>query len=536
MMRKPTRLFFKHLVTLTVLAFFSITHLQAETVPYTSTALGNQLKISIKNGTATSVQPGNGIERSFDGDMSTMYHSTWGSTTFPVTLTYFLTEASDIDYFVYHTRTSGNNGNFREFDVLVRETGTTIFNKVLTKDLGGASGAWKVYFDETVKNIDAVRFSVRSGAGDGNGFAAVAEMEFYKAKEGAFNITGIFTDASCTTIKEGITRNQLTEIENPFYRQLALDIFDNTYATEFRIQDFKAWPHPDDFSRINRVGTHSLCDNPTGIFVRQGDTVIVFVEDTYDVPVSLTLKNYNNPEGNGYWWNSFYGLSKGANRIVADREGLFYVFYHSTDKHETVPPVKIHFAYGKVNGYYDSGKHSAADWTRILTNTNYEYFDALGKYAHLSFPTASFKKNAATTGPQLIASYNNLVYLQRDFMGYYKYPNRDPKNRDHLVVMYHSYMYATSYHTGYNVGTMDHLTNLSTLRSSPWGPAHEVGHTNQHRPLLRWIGLTEVTTNIKSLLVQTNWGNRSRLIEENRYQNAFNEIIIEGKADRKSVV
>jgi hypothetical protein len=533
-MRKTTQQFIKKLVALSLFAFVSLLHLQAETVPYTSTAMVDQIKISIKSGTASSFQPGEGIERSFDGNLSTIYHSTWGVTTFPVTLTYFLEEASDIDFFVYHTRTSGNNGNFRLFDVQVREAGSTAFNTVLTKDLGGASGAWKIYFDEPVKNVDAVRFIVRSGAGDGNGFAAVAEMEFYRMKEGAFDPGTIFTDGSCTAIKEGISREQLTELQNPFYRQLALDIFDEVYATEFRIQDFKAWPHPDDFSRNNRVGRYSLCDNPTGIFVRQGDTVIVFVDEIHDVPVSLTLKNYYLPDGNGYWSNTYYGLSKGANRIIADRDGLFYVFYHSTEKHETVPPVKIHFAYGKVNGYYDAEKHTAADWTRILNNTKYEYFDALGKYTHLSFPTASFKKNAATTGPQLIASYNNMSHMQRTFMGYYSYPNRDPKNRDHLVVMYHSYMYATSYITGYNIGTMDHLTSVSTFRSSPWGPAHEIGHINQHRPLLMWIGLTEVTTNIKSLLVQTNWGNTSRLIQENRYQNAYNEIMIEGKAQAEA--
>lgn len=504
---------------------------KAETIPYTAAALGDHEKIGIKSGTASSAQSGYGIEKSFDGDKSTLYHSTWGSTAFPVTLTYNLTTASKLDYFVYNTRTDGSsNGNFRDFDVLVRESGSTTFTKVLTKNLNGVAGSWKIYFDTTLTNVESVRFYIRSGAGDGNGFAACTEMEFYKTKEGAFNPSSFFTDASCSTLKDGLTREEITSIGNPFYKQLALDLFDKAYATEFRIQDYKAWPHPDDFSRNNRVGTYSLCDNPTGIFVRQGDTVIVFIDNMDDVPVSLTLKNYNKPGGNGYWDNSYFGLSEGANRVIADRDGLFYVFYHSTAKHSTLPAVKIHFAYGKVNGYYDSEKHSTADWSRILNATKYEYFDALGKYAHLSYPTASFKKNASTTGPQLVANYNDLVHMQREFMGYYRFPNRDPKNRSHFVVMYHSYMYSTSYHTGYEVGTMDGLTNATNVRRYPWGPAHEVGHANQHSPLLKWIGTTEVTNNIQSLYVQTSWGNVSRLTEENRYQDAFDEIITGGAA------
>lgn len=530
-MKNNFRLFSKLFVASLLAAFALPFALQAETVPFTSSALGEQEQVSIKSGTSTSTQPGYGIEKSFDGNKSTLYHSTWGSTSFPVTLTYYLTTASNIDYFIYNTRMDGSsNGNFREFDVRVREAGTTTFTKVLTKNLNGASGSWKVFFDTTQVNIDAVQFYIRTGAGDGNGFAACTEMEFYKLKEGAFNPLSIFTDAACTTLKTGVTRDNINAINNPFYKQLALDLLDQSYTTEFRIQHYKAWPHPDDFSRNNRVGTYSLCDNPTGIFVRQGDTVIVMVDDIYDVPVSLTLKNYNKPGGNGYWENSYYGLSKGANRIVADRDGLFYVFYHSTALHTTVPQVKIHFAYGKVNGYFDSEKHSAADWSRILSATKYEYFDALGKYAHLSYPTAHFKKNALTSGPQLVANYNELVQMQREFMGYYKFPNRDPKNRSHFVVMYHSYMYSTSYHTGYEVGTMDGLTNATNVRKYPWGPAHEVGHSNQHTPLLRWIGTTEVTNNIQSLLVQTTWGNPSRLTEENRYQAAFEEIIIGGAA------
>ena len=67
-----------------------------------------------------------------------------------------------------------------------------------------------------------------------------------------------------------------------------------------------------------------------------------------------------------------------------------------------------------------------------------------------------------------------------------------------------------------------------------WGPAHEIGHCNQTRPGVKWIGLTEVTNNIMSEYVQTTiFGQPSRIQTEdmgavyrNRYSKAWNGIIV----------
>ena len=86
-------------------------------------------------------------------------------------------------------------------------------------------------------------------------------------------------------------------------------------------------------------------------------------------------------------------------------------------------------------------------------------------------------------------------------------------------------MYATAYRTAYAEGTMNFMTTLNDFSTSPWGPAHEVGHCNQTRPGLKWVGMTEVTNNIHSLHVQTTWGNESRLTAENRYSEAIADIV-----------
>lgn len=83
----------------------------------------NDLPITITSATASSAQPGEGIERSFDGDKTTLYHSNYDNTTegyFPITLEYHFDAGSDMDYLVYYPRNDGGtNGNFKEVDIEV---------------------------------------------------------------------------------------------------------------------------------------------------------------------------------------------------------------------------------------------------------------------------------------------------------------------------------------------------------------------------------------------------------------------------------
>lgn len=97
-------------------------------------------------------------------------------------------------------------------------------------------------------------------------------------------------------------------------------------------------------------------------------------------------------------------------------------------------------------------------------------------------------------------------------------------------------MYSTSYHTAYHDDTLAELCDETRLTtSSCWGPAHEVGHSNQTRPGLKWLGTTEVTNNILSQYIQTTvYGQPSRIQTENmgdtanpnRYTKAWSGIVV----------
>lgn len=497
----------------------------------------DDIQVKPESGEASSYQSGSNIELSFDGDMSTIYHSSWnnaGENYFPITLTYNFPAGSDMDYFIYYPRTSGSNGHFKEVEIRVRSNANLRsadeWNTVLTKNFGGSGTATRVDFPQSQIGVTAVQFVVKSGSGDGQGFASCGEMTFHKKNPNAFDPSTLFTDMTCSELKPGITDEEIENCAYSFYKNIAYYLKAGKYPKEFRVQEYKAYPHPDDQAATHKTNPYSLLDNPTGISVKSGEQLMVFVGETNGQTVSMKIQDLDVPGGDGFGGSS-YPLTKGANKITTSDKGLVYIMYHTSD-YANVQPVKVHFASGRINGYFDIARHQASDWNRLLGNATDKYFDVVGKYAHLTFPTSRFR-NYTPDGKALIDAYDKIVESEMQLMGLYKY-DKTFKNRMYLNVMYTSYMYATAYHTAYNDETLPELCDVEKQKTSAcWGPAHEIGHCNQTRPGLKWLGTTEVTNNIMSEYVQTTvFGQSSRLQTENmndgspnRYAKAWTNII-----------
>lgn len=488
------------------------------------------LKVPVKSAEASSFQPGKEIINSVDGDLNTLFESNWNnaaSSYFPISLTYSFEKQEAIDYLIYYPRISGGgNGNFKETEIWVSTEEKPEFTKIMNYNFKGSGTATRVLFDKPVVAPKAIRLVVKSGSGDGQGFAVCAEMEFYQKNPDNFDPLTLFTDMTCSELKPGITEADIDTCRYPFFQTMAYYMFENKYPAEFRIQEYKAWQHPDKQAVINKTSPYSLLDNPTGIAVESGEDLLVFVGDTHGENLSIKVQNLDLPEGDGYGdGSSYYPLNTGMNKIAMSNRGLVYVMYH-TDNYETVPPVKIHIATGTVNGYFDVAKHTANQWKSLLSKAAYKYFDVVGAYAHLTFPVQRFVSNTPD-GKALIDVYDDIVKLEQEFMGLRKY-DKMFKNRMYFHVIYKSFMYATSYRTAYNDNTLDDLCNVAKMKTvAIWGPAHEVGHVNQTRPGLKWLGLTEVTNNIHSMYVQSSFGNPTRLQDEatppytNRYETAM---------------
>ena len=428
----------------------------------------------------------------------------------PVELTYYFENVSSLDYVIYYPAPYPYYGQWGKVEIWAQCEGDADFRQVMTMDCGYSTNTISMFFPETLENPEAIKFVVNSGDG---GYVSCAEVEFYQYGASNFDPLTLFTDETCSELKDGITQTDIDNCVNGFYRDIASQLLDGTYPSEFRIQTYRAYPNSAEEASENKIQF---------AYSRE---VVVFVGPMGGQAISIGVQNLDVSSGDGYGVTT-YGLTEGVNKITMGKEGLLYVMYNTSD-YETAPEVKIHIASGEVNGYFDISKHTAADWDRLFSvlgpNT---MFDIVGNYAHLTFPRNLL---VLSNGADLIEIYDEMVEQEQVFMGLRKY-DRMFGNRMYFHVMYSNYMYATTYHTAYNSSTLSSILNANNFKTGGyWGPAHEVGHCNQTRGLV-WVGMTEVTNNILALHVQTYWGNESRLISENRYETAMTKTFSTGQA------
>jgi len=469
------------------------------------------------------------IAKSFDRNYSTLYHSNYASTTFPVTLTYKFDGNSQIDYVTYVPRATGTNGNFKEVEIWYSLKNDSVgLIKYGEYNFGGGNNATTITFSPALPNPDTIYFVVKSGEGN---FASCAEMEFYGINPAAFHPETIFTDGTCSELKPGITMDNIRQIPQPFYQKLASDLLNGYFDPTFRVQDYECYIDPTEQQKWSMTSyKFGYRDNPTGIYVRKGDMLIFFVGDMHGQSLSIDIqKGYEDLKttANNPVTGTNYSIKQGMNQITATHDGLIYVRYYNTTGEGD--PVKINFVTGRVNGYYDKAIHSATQWTTLLNKATYEDFDVKGEWAVLNFPVASYKSYTGTNGLALINVYDDLVYTEQVLEGLLKY-NRMMKSRAYFVTKSDStagYMHATNYYTGYNKGSLADILALNTAKTglkSGWGPAHEFGHILQ-MPGFKGSDLGEVSNNVMSQYIVMKWGESSRLTDAT-CSKAVNDIVL----------
>ena len=494
-------------------------------------AIKGDYYIKPQKGIASDFQPGEEIEYSFDGNMATMYHSQWlGATVFPITLDYLFDETvSQIDYAVYYPMQTGSNGHFIEVEVWYSAAGGAM-TKYKDYNFGGVNTPSTVIFEPAIVNPDTIRFIVKSGTGDSQGsYAACAEMEFYR-KNTDFDYTSVFTDATCSELKPGVTTEDISAISVEFYRKLASDIFHGFYDSEFRVQEYKAYQTPDYMRNINKTARYGRSDGVTGIYAGANSDLVLLVETASNAMPVLFVHNIETAAD-----GSSYSLRKGMNKIKIAKGGLLYIRYYTANG--TEPPVKINIVNGFVSGYYDKARHTPADWPRLLEKATYSLFQMKGDYVVMCFDTSVLRTVAKNNGSELLNMFDELVYEEMKFQGLVKY-NKMFNTRMCFFVDPNpnaAWMYATDYFTGYQKTSQNDLLSISQLKNpnstsgaASWGPAHEVAHVNQTRPGFRWLGMTEVSNNVLSQYITTRWGVQSRLYvggTNSYYNRGVREIV-----------
>lgn len=456
------------------------------------------IKLKIASGVANQAQPGEEIEKSFDGNLSTMYHSPWWDTRLPVTLTYTLAQTSHVDYMTYIPRQSGDNGNFGEIRVeYATSDAPNTFVLLEDTDLGQKGTSSVIQFgDEGIDNVKKVRVTVNSGRG---GFASCAEMEFYERNFDLQNLLGhYFEDALCTRLREGVTSETVATIPDPYVKQLVYTLLEGDYDTKYRVDEYEPYRTLGSLNAWLKTSAYNAYENPTGLYFTVGKPIVAFVEGLEDEAVALKIKGWEHKEGQPEY-ESTYPLHNGVNVINPHNRGNGYIDYY-TDKYATAPKVKIHFAMADVNGYFDLERGDTnEDWQRMLANACSDIMDMRTKRIQAAFPVKRFREVCPNDAVSLALTLDSVVYRERELMGLIRY-NSEPKNRQFARVVK-----GGCFADGVGAGLADDgivaWMQPDRTQFGFWGLGHELGHVNQLRPGLKWVGCGETSNNIYSVWV-----------------------------------
>jgi len=499
-----------------------------EYIPGDAAEIPKDMQVFTSSANASENQPGEDISKALDGNYNTLYHSRWNQTLFPnvpVEIEFhFGSTTAKIDYMLYHPRKDGGvNGFILETEVWIKNRGQENYEKLGDFQFANSSTTKRISFGNELSEPASIKMIVTKGRND---FVSASQFEFFRFNNQAGSYAEYFSDLSFSELKSTVTRNQLKNISNDFIRNMAYAIYDGVYERE-RIGDYTTYAEPSIIASHNKTNRMGSYDNMTGIYVRAGEDLVVFVNETQ---TDLVLRIVDHTEG--YGGQDFF-LNPGPNRISSPVNGLVYLIYNAEFEHE----IKVNIASGLINGYFDLSKHTNEDWQKMIAKAPYGFFDLKGERVHITFTTPELRQHTINA-VRLVEVYDSIVLMQHQLMGLYKY-DRVPAGRLYYRTNISPgvYMHATGNATEYAPSTLQYIANHSHIRGAHiWGPAHETGHINQTRPGLMWIGMTEVTVNIYSQHVQTSFGNPSRLQTENisgfgnRYEKAFTEIIAPGLA------
>ncbi|MFO8000996.1 MAG: M60 family metallopeptidase, partial [Marinilabilia sp.] len=474
--------------------------------PESTEAFEEDKKINVLSATldpSDKFHPEREIDKSIDGDMSTLYHSPWeGMPDQPdITLEYSLDpeDAEVLNYLVLHPTTSGANGIIKTATIWVKTEENNEYTKVADFEAPRSNNPQVVQFDSPIMNPRSVKLVVTDAYthDPGKYYVSLAEFECYESKSlnAIEDDKAFFTDETFSKLKAGFSVEDISKISNPFLQNIAAYLLSENYDQEFRVQHYKAFQPVNDLANELKTSGYSQFENPTGIYFEEGDEVILFVEDPQDQNIHLKVKDFGR-SGDDHTYN----LRRGLNIVTMQGSGNGYISYYTPD-YEFADPLKIHIASGQVNGYFDISKHSNDDGKQLLDNAVSEIMDIKGERVQLAYSVSDLRNNADGRLGDLTVVYDSIISSEQRMMGLYKH-NRLPDNHILGRVIWEGYMHADGLGAAYHTSTMEILANPDRLKNNIWGPAHEFGHVNQTRPGFKWVGTAEVTNNIFSHWLQ----------------------------------
>ena len=314
-------------------------------------------------------------------------------------------------------------------------------------------------------------------------------------------------------------------------QQMALKVKKNTWAQceqRFRVQDYEVCASANEWTTWTNQNAQSNMKNPTGIIASNRDMLYVMVDS--DIPSGANL--YLTPCALGYLSSPTAGtkLHKGLNMVPVTSDDNWYCMMYSANTYNggsylpvaDYPDMRVHIEGGQVDGYYEMGAGTDVfNW--LVKNHKHDMIQLKGRYTLLDIYTEEFRNYAkAATIDGGIEAWDYVVKWELALLGLLwdtddavtsEYISSEGLRTIVYPTYYNSYHLAWSDNTGYMDATWWRTHYARSTWSgllakqnmfyggtcSSWGPAHEIGHTNQG--VFNMPGATEVTNNLFSNVV-----------------------------------
>ena len=444
--------------------------------------------------------------KAIDGNHNTFWHSKWqnGTTQFPVEFEITMSEETMVDIVRYVPRKDQPNGAWGNVEVQYKGLVSTN-NEWVTLGTFNLGERQQSYDFEIGKKFKYVKFIIKNGYGN---FATAAEVEAYTVDNQKYNaFKAYFQDDMLTELLPEITSSE--GIQDADLKQLVDNLLaDKEGYKKFRVAEYE--PYRTLGSLQNELKTknqYNQWENPTGIYLKTGESCYVVLGGAENESVGLKIKNWVQNEA-----GSSYSLRRGLNKITATTEGNVFVDYY-TDNYKTASNAKVHFINAPVRGYWDQQTMTNADWKQMLsklTNDN-SIIIVRSEHAQVAYPVSAWKQYCPENVDSLMTMYQQVQCAERDIMGLNKY-NRQCKNRMLFYATNYGFMAAGAHGSYCNVENLGGIMKPDSKSFDFWGVGHEWGHNNQIEPGFHWSGLGETSNNVYASWAQLHFsGNRQSL-------------------------
>lgn len=517
----------------------------------------NDTKIWPTSGWANQNQPNAEIEKSFDDDMESGYHSPWGypytkpnpTTKFPVLLDYyFANNGKKIDKITYYAPFgNGAMGQFKLAYSMAEKSNYEDNDYTFLKDASDqdeifdfkqSGGTHILDTDKIPEGVKAIRFHVLSGYGNNEdpdniaaerpaeGFVACKDMSFYEKtnyREMNDPILNVFTDLTCSELKPDVTDEAIEALTSNTLKRVATALKNNTYdewEKNFRIREYEAYS--DNNYWANRIQTkrYTDLDNPTGIYVKKDEELMVLV-GAIPAGQQVSLQciweeggtkqdfDHQDPNAQNYVQTAAsgdkYSLVEGVNMLKMKGQGQLFIMYNVQGEglKQNPAPVKIHIPLGRgiVNGFFDLKEHKTdAKYAELLSKATHKYFCVRGERMMFYFHRLKMLDAAPAEILSAIHLWDDILKWEQEMSGVDKYRQEGYYNNHMFSISPEgSYMWASDYRIAFVYTYLKNILlydNVMAAEDNAWGPSHEMGHVHQYA--INWPMCTESSNNLFS--------------------------------------